>query len=282
MSFLGERKDWVDEALINWIGHLEESGGAQGLASLKKSVEYSLTRGGKRFRPVLALLVGEAFAVSPKRLLPWAVAVEMIHTYSLIHDDLPCMDNDTVRRGEPTNHVVFGESTALLAGDTLLTEAFGVIAFGYESEPQTAVQLIRLLTEAAGFRGMIGGQAIDMNAKTTELEVTELMRLHAMKTGALIRVAAEGAALVCGLPEAKRQLCRDFGAHLGFAFQLQDDLLDSSETIEKGSYPDKLGLQKTKEKLLEVSAQARECLNRLELPAGPLADLIQMNLDRTY
>ncbi|MFN7727674.1 MAG: polyprenyl synthetase family protein, partial [Bdellovibrio sp.] len=275
------RKEWVDEALVNWIGHLQSESSA-GLTELHKSVEYSLTRGGKRFRPVLSLLIGEAFAVSPKRLLPWAVAVEMIHTYSLIHDDLPAMDNDTVRRGEPTNHMVFGEATALLAGDALLTEAFGVIAFGYESEPHIAVSLIRLLTEAAGLRGMVGGQAIDLKSKLSVLELSELIRMQEMKTGALIRVSSEGAALICGLPSSKQKLCREFGANLGFAFQLQDDLLDSTETTEKGSYPDKLGLEKTKEKLLEVSAQARDCLKQLELSNGELADLIQMNLDRTY
>jgi geranylgeranyl diphosphate synthase type II len=178
--------------------------------------------------------------------------------------------------------VVFGESTALLAGDALLTEAFGVIAFGYESEPHIAVALIRLLTEAAGLRGMVGGQAIDLKSKLSGLELSELIQMHEMKTGALIRVSSEGAALICGLPTSKQQLCREFGAKLGFAFQLQDDLLDSTESIEKGSYPDKLGLEKTKEKLLEVSAQARECLKQLELSQGELADLIQMNLDRTY
>lgn len=121
MSVLTERKEWVDEALARWVRELQNDTNT-GRENLRRSIEYSLVRGGKRFRPVLSLLIGETFAVSPKRILPWAMAVEMIHTYSLIHDDLPCMDNDSERRGEPTNHLVFGDATALLAGDTLLTE----------------------------------------------------------------------------------------------------------------------------------------------------------------
>lgn len=250
-------------------------------------MQYSLVRGGKRFRPVLALLIGEAFGVSPQRVMPWAAAVEMIHTYSLIHDDLPCMDNDDFRRGEPTNHKVFGESSALLAGDTLLTEAFGLLANQYSDEPTLAMTLVRLLVEAAGYHGMIGGQAIDLTSKKQNLSLDELIQMHEMKTGALIRVASEGAAVACGLPLAKRLQCREFGRLLGFAFQLKDDLLDSVPEIEAGSFPAHLGLAATEQRLFEISDRAKILLTELgfqsdsENERNALFNLVQMNLERT-
>ena len=280
MNLWSEQRECIDEGLQQWMRQLQPSA-SEGLIELHKSLEYSLLRGGKRFRPLLSLLVGESFAVSPKRLLPWALAVEMIHNYSLIHDDLPCMDDDDLRRGEPTNHRVFGESTALLAGDTLLTEAFGMIARGYSDQPLLVSQLVLLLCEAAGFRGMVGGQAIDLKSKVQSLNLEELVQMHEMKTGALIRVSCEGAAIVCGLPLAKQQLAREFGALLGFAFQLKDDLLDSADEVEVGSFPGHLGLEQTKNKLAEVSSKAEALLSELNLSQGPLKDLIRMNLERS-
>lgn len=280
MNLWQERKEWIEGALQAWVEGIE-AGESRALTHLRKSLEYSLMGGGKRFRPVFSLLVGECFAVAPKRILPWAATVEMIHTYSLIHDDLPCMDNDDLRRGEPTNHKVFGESTALLAGDALLTEAFGLLASAYREQPDLAVRLVSLLSEAAGLRGMIAGQAIDLESQESGLDLEELIRMHELKTGALIRVCAEGAAAVCGLPAEKQTLCRDFGGWLGFAFQLKDDLLDSAQTIEKGSFPERLGIPATEMRLQEASQRAWACLEKLNLGVGPLADLVQMNLDRT-
>ena len=279
MNFWSEQREYVNEALREWVNQRAGSSSA-GLIELQKSLEYSLLRGGKRFRPTLSLLMGESFGVSPQRLLPWALSVEMIHNYSLIHDDLPCMDDDDLRRGEPTNHRVFGEATALLAGDALLTEAFGVIAKGYSDQPQLVVQLVQLLCEAAGFHGMVGGQAIDLKSKENPLGLNELIQMHEMKTGALIRVSCEGAGAVCGLPAVKRQQTREFGSLLGFAFQLKDDLLDSLEEIEPGSFPDHAGIEETKNKLDEMSTKAQAVLSELGLQKGPLSDLIQMNLTR--
>jgi geranylgeranyl diphosphate synthase type II len=280
MNTWHERREWIDDALRAWVDQIDD-GAANGLLELKKSIEYTLVRGGKRFRPVLSLLIAEVFGVSPRRVLPWAAAVEMIHTYSLIHDDLPCMDDDDERRGEPTNHKVFGESTALLAGDALLTEAFGLLPSAYMDEPALAAGLVRLLAEAAGLRGMVGGQAIDLKSQEQKLELEELLLMHEMKTGALIRAACEGTAFVCGLPEDTRRSCREFGSLLGFAFQLKDDVLDSSAEIEKGSLAAHLGLQQTEQRLLQVSQNARQVLARMDLGKSALADLVQMNLDRT-
>lgn len=274
-----DRKEWIDSAveelLSNWQVPI-----APGIENLKKSISYSYSRGGKRFRPLLALLVAETFAVHPQRVLPWALALEMIHTYSLIHDDLPCMDNDDFRRGEPTNHKVYGETTALLAGDALLTEAFGHLATSYGEDPQLGLRLVGLLSQAAGLAGMVGGQAIDLEFHEEMPTRSQLEVMHRLKTGALIRASAEGAALICGLPAEKTRLCREFGESLGLAFQIQDDLLDSVETDEPGSFPAVEGHEKAKEFLLKVSDQAQENLRQLGVFDGPLFELLQFNLQR--
>lgn len=280
MASWNDRREWVDEAVRAWVDQFDPSG-SEGLAGLKRSIEYSLVRGGKRFRPLVCLLIGECFATGPRKILPWAVAIEMIHTYSLIHDDLPCMDDDDERRGEPTNHKVFGQATALLSGDALLTEAFGAVAVAYDGDPVLASGLIRLLVEAAGIRGMVGGQAIDIVSQKERLGLGELVLMHEMKTGALIRACCEGSALICGLPEAKRKYMREFGSLLGFAFQLKDDLLDSAEGPEEGSLAAALGLEETERRLQQVSAHARGILTELGIGECPLRDLVQMNLDRT-
>ncbi len=274
------RKETVDAYISKSLNRLEISDHV-GIQNLKKSIEYSLLQGGKRFRPVLCLLIAESFGVSPQRILPWAMAVEMIHTYSLIHDDLPCMDNDDLRRGQPTNHKVYGETTALLAGDGLLTEAFSVVADGFSQESQIGLRLIQILSEAAGIRGMVGGQALDIEAKKEKLGIQELNLMHSLKTGALIRACAEGTAVACGLPIEKVQICREFGAQLGLAFQVKDDLLDSSEgKLESGSFPEVLGLEKTQNYLQEITHQAGDKLKKLEIFDGLLHDLIFFNQNR--
>ena len=274
------RKEAVDAYIAKSFNTLEISNQA-GLQKLKEAMGYSLLEGGKRFRPVLSLLIAESFGVGPQRILPWATAVEMIHTYSLIHDDLPCMDNDDVRRGRPTNHKIHGEATALLAGDALLTEAFQVVAEGFIQEPQIGLRLVRVLSEAAGLQGMVGGQAIDLEAQKQKLGIQDLNLLHALKTGALIRVCAEGTAIVCGLPAEKIRLCRDFGAQVGLAFQLKDDLLDSMDgEIELGSFPGVLGLKETEAYLQVITNQALESLTQLQIYGGLLRELILFNQNR--
>lgn len=275
------RQEAVDDFIANYFRGLQPPR-ALGIQILQQSMEYSALKGGKRFRPVLCLLLTEAFAAHPRSVLPWAMAIEMIHTYSLIHDDLPCMDNDDLRRGQPTNHKVYGETMALLAGDALLTEAFKVIADFYETEPQVGLRLSQLLATAAGFSGMVGGQAIDIQSDKNKRSLQEANLMHAMKTGALIRVCAEGVGVICGLPSDKIQLCRQFGENLGLAFQLKDDVLDSQEKPEAGSFPALLGLEETEKYLEEVSQQANTCLQDLGLSQSLLKEMINYNQQRSH
>lgn len=274
-----DQKELFEKYLENYFDELQLPR-AEALHELLNSIRYSSLGGGKRFRPTLILLISEAFAVGPQRVLPLAAAVEMIHTYSLIHDDLPTMDNDDFRRGEPTNHKVYGEATALLAGDSLLSEAFGVIARSYQQDPHIGLRLIQVLSEAAGVQGMTGGQAIDLQSKKDQRSLQELNLMHAMKTGALIRVSCEGAAIACGLPENKTALVKNFGELIGLAFQLKDDLLDSSEKVEEGSFPALIGLEETQKYLEEVTLKAKAQLQELGLQAGPLFEIIKYNFDR--
>lgn len=195
---------------------------------LVESMAYSALGPGKRFRPVLALWAAEAAGGPAKRAIPWALAVEMVHAYSLIHDDLPCMDDDVERRGRPTNHVRYDESTALLAGDALLTEAFGLVAQAYADRPEVAVKLVALLSRAGGVRGMVGGQAIDLASEGKKISADDLRKLHARKTGALIAASVEGAAIAAEGPAPAILAAGRYGATLGLAFQIADDLLDAT------------------------------------------------------
>lgn len=268
----------VEESARRWAQ--DYAARTAGMARLSESMAYSLLSGGKRTRPVLGLLLAEAFGVNPRRVLPWALAVELIHTYSLIHDDLPCMDDDDERRGRPTNHVVFGESFALLAGDTLLTEAFGHVARSYRDDPAKAVRLVQLLSEAAGYQGMAGGQALDLEAQK-ELPTREaLLDMHARKTGALFRVICEGVAVAIGSEAPAQTAARDFGAALGLCFQLADDVLDSAHEVEKGSLPDLIGVPATRELLAAETARALEELGRLGVTNGPLVEIVRWNQNR--
>lgn len=247
----------------------------------REAMAYSLHDGGKRFRPLLAFAAGEALGLDFEEVFPWAAAVEMIHTYSLIHDDLPCMDNDDVRRGRPTNHRRFDEATALLAGDALLTDVFGFLAETAGSGPHQRLELIRLLSEAAGSRGMIGGQVMDLYAEEHGSDLPTLEKIHDLKTGCLIRVAIEGAAVLAEAESPVRESLVEFGFWLGRSFQIADDLLDAGGQGEKGkSYVELLGLEKSKTALLESSSKARAFLRETGLPAAGLERLIDYNLER--
>ena len=190
---------------------------------------YSLLGGGKRIRPYLTMAVCRMMGGEERVALPLACALEMVHTYSLIHDDLPCMDNDDYRRGRLTNHKVYGEATAVLAGDALLTGAFGVIANMSDLDGNTKVAAISVLSEAAGDRGMIGGQMLDMRGETQAISsVAQLEKMHSLKTGALIRAAAKLGCLAAGrnLDSAEMLAVERYAAKIGLAFQVIDDILD--------------------------------------------------------
>ena len=249
---------------------------------LLDSVMYSLNGGGKRFRPMLAMMVADHYEADPMRVLPWACAVEMVHTYSLIHDDLPCMDDDDVRRGRPTNHKIYGEPIALLAGDALLTESFSIICKFYQTEPEVAVQLLDRLSAASGLQGMISGQVEDMQADKNPVDSEKLLSIHKLKTGQLIRVALEGAGIACGASRNDLLALKFYGENLGLAFQIKDDLLDSQEGGEDTkNFVSLIGVEKTETLLHDVSVKAKTYLNKLEKPSVKLLNMVDYNTSRT-
>ena len=204
------------------------------LKSLLDAERYSLFAGGKRIRPLLTLEFCRMLGGEDAAALPFACAVEMIHTYSLIHDDLPCMDNDDLRRGKPTNHKVFGESTALLAGDSLLTGAFEAAATNRAVSAETAVKAVAYLSGCAGRYGMVGGQIMDLEGEHKTLTVDELLKLHSLKTGALISAAAVMGALAAGvdLIDPRMEDVVTYAENIGLAFQIVDDILDATGDSE--------------------------------------------------
>nr|WP_239584807.1 farnesyl diphosphate synthase [Chryseomicrobium aureum] len=224
--------------------------------SLKESMLYSLEAGGKRVRPMLLLAVLDEFGVPLEKGLDAACALEYIHTYSLIHDDLPAMDNDDLRRGKPTNHIVYGEATAILAGDALLTEAFRLISSSNQYTDSQKVALITLLSEAAGAAGMVGGQLMDMEAEGKLVELEHLQKIHALKTGALLRFSIEAGALLANVQLEEKKELMTYAHALGILFQVQDDILDvtsdsaslgktagKDEAANKSTYPALLTLE---------------------------------------
>ncbi len=209
-------------------------GGGRCDAVLDEACRYSLMAGGKRVRPALTLEFCRLFGGEPTDALPFAAAVEMIHTFSLIHDDLPCMDDDDLRRGRPTNHKVFGEAYALLAGDGLALDAFGVAASNTRVSADVRAQAVVLLSQAAGCGGMVRGQIVDMFGEEHTLTYDELLFLHANKTGALIRVATQMGCLAagCAMGSPEMLAAEGYAERIGLAFQVIDDILDATSTPE--------------------------------------------------
>lgn len=219
------------------------------------AMEYSLLAGGKRVRPVLTLETCRMCGADPTLAMPFACAVEMVHTYSLIHDDLPAMDDDDLRRGRPTNHKVYGEATAILAGDGLLTAAFQALAeAGLPAE--RVVEAVACLAKEAGPEGMVGGQALDMAGEGRALTRKELERLQSLKTGALISAAAELGCIAAGGTAEQRAAVRIYAQCLGRAFQIQDDILDVTGTAEELGKP--TGSDRVNEKSTFVTALGLE------------------------
>ena len=210
----------IDERLIALIECPSEA------PLLIESMLYSVKNGGKRLRPVLLLMMLEAFGIDRQHGIATAVALEMVHTYSLIHDDLPAMDNDDLRRGKPTNHKVYGEAMAILAGDGLLTDAFRVIVEDTMLDEIVRLRLIQMLSAYAGSQGMISGQVLDMEAENTSVSLEELEDIHFLKTGRLIEFACIAAIIIAEQDEEKMMWVRQFAYSLGLAFQIQDDILD--------------------------------------------------------
>lgn len=267
----------LESAFVDWLDRR-----ASPSRELMESMGYSLLGGGKRFRPALAFATASVYRVPSSFVLPWAMAAEMIHTYSLIHDDLPCMDDDDERRGRPTNHRRFGEATALLAGDALLTDAFGLIAESYSGSGLICSRLIELLSESAGSRGMIAGQMLDLAAEARgHSRIEEVNQLHHLKTGLMIRAPVVGAGILAQVDKDELELLSRFSIELGLAFQIADDLLDSHEDKQDGrSTFHALGEKGAREELQRVSLRAQELLQKLQGPTQELAQILEFNLHR--
>ncbi|MGE7675098.1 polyprenyl synthetase family protein [Lysinibacillus sp. NPDC094403] len=253
-------------------------------ANLKESMLYSLKAGGKRIRPLFVLAVLELYNKNLKDGLTVGSVIEMIHTYSLIHDDLPSMDNDDFRRGKPTNHKVYGEALATLAGDALNTLAFGILA-RMDVSAEKRIELVNLLSVAAGAEGMVGGQVLDMDGEKRQLNLAELEHVHVNKTGALLRFSIEAGAVLADVTQEERATLKEYAHHIGLAFQIQDDILDIEGTTEelgktagkdvasdKSTYPALLSLDGAKEKLTEHYQHAINALDKLQVDASLLRE----------
>jgi geranylgeranyl diphosphate synthase type II len=245
-----------------------------GTKRLGEAMRYSLLAGGKRIRPVLALATAESLGRDPEEVLPLAAALEMIHTYSLIHDDLPAMDDDALRRGQPTCHVAFGEDVAILAGDGLFAEALHLVLARQEGDPANVLAAVKELTAAAGVDGMVGGQFLDITAPG-DLDATALRRLHELKTGRLIAASVVSVLLLCGAPGPATIQYGRFAAELGVLFQIVDDILDvtgseaelgkpsgSDARHGKRTYVSVFGLDRARELARESHTEARAALAR--------------------
>lgn len=279
-SYLKEKIALVDAALENWLPKEEERP-----QSLHKAMRYSIFAGGKRVRPVLMLAACEAVGGALEKAMPAACAMEMIHTYSLIHDDLPAMDDDDFRRGRPTNHKVFGEAIAILAGDGLLTEAFKLISdprFAADLNPAARLAVIHEIATCAGTYGMVGGQVVDMESEGKPgMDLPTVQYIHTHKTGALIKASVVAGALLGGADAAQLAAIKRYGEAAGLAFQIADDILDIEGTTEeigkdagsdeargKATYPAVMGLAAAK---LEAQAMMDEAMLALE-PLGSAAE----------
>jgi geranylgeranyl diphosphate synthase type II len=286
-TYLDRQRGRVDRELARLLAE-----GSTAPPPLDEAMRYSIMAGGKRIRPILALAVAEAVAPGDPQAtglaLPAACAIEFIHTYSLIHDDLPAMDNDTLRRGRPTSHVVFGEGLAILAGDGLLTEAFVLLAREpVSSDPAIVARKLRtmgVIAEAAGAAGMVGGQAIDLRATgqcptapAFALDAEALRGMHARKTGAMIRAAASAGAIMAGASDAQVEAASAYAAEIGLAFQIVDDILDvegdaslgktagKDAAAGKPTYPSLFGLDTSRRLAADACDRARAVLARAGL-----------------
>lgn len=283
----------VEQALDNWLPPKDQKP-----SWLNQAIRYAALGAGKRIRPVLVYTTGEVLGVWPSELDGPACAVECIHAYSLVHDDLPAMDDDDLRRGRPTCHRAFDEATAILAGDSLQVLAFQILASdpGMTKDPQRRVKMIELLAEASGPSGMAGGQSIDIQAAGTNPTVEDLEYMHGCKTGALIRCSVlMGALSYPDITESQLENLGRYADAVGLAFQIKDDILDvegeaatlgktpgADEARNKATYPGLLGMDEAKRKLQRLRDVAADSLKEFGDAAQPLHRLAQYIVDRSY
>ena len=265
---LTERISVIDKSLDNYIA---TENNPQSL--IYDAMRYSVFAGGKRLRPILMWETARIFGKDWDDVKPFACALEMIHTYSLIHDDLPAMDNDDLRRGLPTSHIKFGEDIAILAGDALLNKSFEIIAEA-DIEPKVAMKALKVLSTASGTEGMIGGQVVDLKSEGMEITLEQMQYIHSLKTGALIRAACTVGAILSDASPAEIQAIDEYALNLGIAFQIRDDILDvtgdtddlgkpvgSDADLMKNTYITMCGLDKSEALVKEFSQKAKDALS---------------------
>ncbi len=273
--------DDLVELVESYLGRIR-FGEDSDVSPLTEAMQYSLLGGGKRIRPVLLMATMRAYGASPETALPTAAALEMIHTYSLIHDDLPAFDNDILRRGQPTCHVKYGESIAILAGDALFAEAFRLICERQEAVPAVILAVMREISEATGVRGMVGGQYLDVSGNTTS--EAQLGLMHRLKTGRLIAACVYCGGLLAGVGGAELDNLTGFAAELGLLFQIKDDILDvigdtavlgkqagADARLKRSTYASIYGLEKAQELARRSMLLALEALARVKGSTETLA-----------
>jgi len=291
-AYLKEQCARVDAALDRYLPRETELP-----HSVHKAMRYSVFAGGKRVRPILMLAACQAVGGDTEVVMPAACAMEMIHTYSLIHDDLPAMDDDDFRRGNPTNHKVFGEAIAILAGDALLTEAFRLMsnpAFAGAATPEARIAVIHEIATRAGSYGMVGGQVVDMESEgKSDIDLATVQYIHARKTGALIRAAVVSGAILGGADENQLAAITRYGKAAGLAFQIADDILDIEGTTEeigkdagsdqargKATYPAVMGLAAAKQEARVMMDEALRALEIFGSEADPLREIAKYIVTR--
>ena len=281
-TYLSEKRKLIDGKIDIYMKDGESSPSV-----LTEAMRYSALAGGKRLRPILMIAASEAVGGNAEKVLPVACAVEMIHTYSLIHDDLPSMDDDSLRRGIPTNHTVFGEATAILAGDALLTDAFNLMVregLSCGIDPSVICEVVMDVSGAAGSAGMIEGQAMDLALEgTKEVAVGEVERMHALKTGAMIKASVTAGARIAGASAEQLSKLESYAQAIGLAYQIIDDVLDieggkklgkergADVKHRKSTYPELVGLEESRRKVSELTEKALTQLTDM----GPGAEALR-------
>lgn len=290
-GYLREKKEKIEKALDRYLPGEEEFP-----PFLHRAMRYSAFAGGKRIRPIFTIATAEALGRRDEEVMALACAIELIHTYSLIHDDLPAMDDDDWRRGKPTCHRVFGEAMAILAGDALLTLAFDVMATMAEegADPQRVLRVIGEVARAAGSMGMVGGQAVDMESQGKRVDFPVLEYIHIHKTGALIRASIRAGAIMAGAGEKELQALTEYGEAVGLAFQIVDDILDVEGRKEvmgketgvdalkgKATYPSMVGLEESKRRVRELVERAVSSLSLFDDRSWALRSIARFIAERS-
>jgi geranylgeranyl diphosphate synthase, type II len=289
-TYITQKNQIIDASLAKMLQN------SQSTETLVNAMQYSLMAGGKRIRPVLCLAACEAVGGAPQHALTAACALEMIHTYSLIHDDLPAMDDDELRRGKPTCHIAFDEATAILAGDALLTLAFEVLsAVDFTDGHHAArwLKVIHIISEAAGYQGMIQGQMLDIDSEGRRLSAGELETMHRLKTGALIETSLVCGALLGGADQQQKELLGAYGSKIGLAFQVADDILNvegnpqlmgkaigTDQLREKTTYPSLMGIEAARDFSKKLVREALQALETFGKQADPLRAIATYIIER--